>query len=192
MESHHCGPHRSQSLPGLGIPAGFSSQLGNKLSLAAYANLRGSYHARFDAPPHAPAPNRGARDAYKAKVELGWVAPERMRPELQPPAGGIKEIKRGKRLVPDNTNTMSHVDTLLFGVDIDGSDGILRQGDTATYRGSAGINAKGERTMIYGDGAPVCLRTFGENGTTGWENPRGAHQRVDPRSIKTEDELRQY
>lgn len=178
--SSHFAPPRTQSLPQLGIPAGFSHTLGNRLPLEAYTTLRGPFHARLNA----PMPENGGR--YKnappprvAKQEE-WIAPERMRPETLPPAGRMKARIQGKRLVPENTNTLSHVDTLIWGVDYDGSDGLLRQVDSAIYTGSAGVNAKAERTPIYGHLPPTCDRTFGpELADKEWET-RG-YERFDPR-----------
>lgn len=146
----------------MNIPAGHSHKLGNHLGLQAYANLRGPFVARRDVPIHPKNPRCTEREIYKAKVEEVWIMPERIRPETLPPAGQIKERRQGKRLIGENTNTLSHVDTLIWDTDIDGSDGILRQTDSVIYKGAAGLNAKAERTPIYGHLPPTCSRTFGE------------------------------
>ncbi|CAJ1356653.1 unnamed protein product [Effrenium voratum] len=154
-------PHRSASMPHMNLPAGHSAKLGNHLGFNAYANLRGPFVARRDVPLLPKNPRAVEREIYRAKVADTWVMPERIRPETLPPAGGMKERKQGKRLVSENTNTLSHVDTLIWDTDIDKSDGVLRQVDSAIYKGAAGLNAKAERTPIYGHLPPHCCRTFG-------------------------------
>jgi len=148
----------------MNISAGFSMKLGNQLGFNAYANLRGPFVARRDIPILPKNPRATEREIYKARVEEVWVMPERLRPETLPPAGQQKERRQGKRLVSENTNTLSHVDTLIWGSDIDKSDGPLKQCDSEIYRGAAGLNAKAERTPIYGYIPPVCYRTFGPEG----------------------------
>lgn len=172
-------PLRETSLPLHGISSGFSPHLGNRLELQHYAELRGRWNARLDNPPHAPAPRKHVAETNKAKVETSWMTPERMKPELQPPAGRIPIRQRGKRQFEDNANTKSHVDSLLFGMDLDGSDGMMNQTDSQLFGGRAGQNAIAERRSIYGDLPPTCHRTFGEHGTTTWDNPRGAAIRPD-------------
>merc|ERR1719336_1982662 len=110
----------------------------------AYSNLRGPFQARLDAPVY----DRGGafKDVVwrKPRMEMvgGGFEQERLRPELLPPAGGKHTRIKGKRLVAENTNTLSHTDTLIWGRDLDGSDGVLRQGDTRLYAGAAGLNPK--------------------------------------------------
>mmetsp|Transcript_32443 Transcript_32443/g.55439 ORF Transcript_32443/g.55439 Transcript_32443/m.55439 type:complete len:84 (-) Transcript_32443:49-300(-) len=75
---------------------------------------------------------------------------------------------------------MSHTDTLIWGTDMDGSDGVLKQGNSVIYSQSAGLNAKAERTPIYGVQPPTCLRTFGPDGSSqSWEG--STYERRDPR-----------
>eukprot|EP00929_Paragymnodinium_shiwhaense_P118405 TRINITY_DN90326_c0_g1_i1.p1 TRINITY_DN90326_c0_g1~~TRINITY_DN90326_c0_g1_i1.p1 ORF type:complete len:212 (-),score=13.80 TRINITY_DN90326_c0_g1_i1:138-773(-) len=169
-------PLRSSSLPGLGVPAGYSASLGNRLGLAAYTNLRGRFHARLGVPEHCPAP-RKPTTAHQIRMDTSWFAPQRLDPATLPAAGVLKEFPRGKRMLPDNMNTMSHVDTLLFGIDTDGSDGLLPKAEKDMFAGRAGLNAALDRTPVYGHSPPHCVRTFGETGTTGWENPRGNYHR---------------
>ena len=145
----------------MNIPAGHSAVLGNQLGLQAYANLRGPFVARRDVPILPKNPRAIEREIYKGKVEEVWIMPEKLRPETLPPAGQMKERRQGKRQVGENTNTLSHVDTLIWDTDIDGSDGILQQKNSVIYKGAAGLNAKAERTPIYGNLPPTCSRTFG-------------------------------
>ncbi|CAE8583765.1 unnamed protein product [Polarella glacialis] len=162
-------PARVRSLPQLGIPAGFSGPLGNKLGLMAYTNLRAPYNARLDVPMHESNPR--AKKMYVAKVEELWMSSERIRPETMTPAGVLKERPRGKKMVEENTNSMSHVGSLIRSSEHgDRSGGMLKQADSQIYQGSAGLNAKAERTPIYGHTPPVCLRTFGEDGPTAWDS----------------------
>lgn len=156
------GTARGMSIPGMGIPAGYSQILGNRLGLAAYANLNGRYVARLDVPAPCPAP-RPMPAAHKMKLEDTWQAPSRMKPETMPPAGGLVERIRGKRIIDDNTNYLSNADTLIFGRDVDGSMGARSMSGTETYSGSAGLNAKFEREPAWGVEPPVCRRTFGED-----------------------------
>jgi len=157
------GTVRGMSIPGMGIPAGYSHILGNRLGLAAYANLSGKYVARMHVPPPCPAP-RPMPAAHKMKLEDTWLAPSRMKPETMPPAGGLVERIRGKRIIEDNTNYLSNADTLIFGRDVDGSLAHMRSmSGTETYSGSAGLNAKFEREPAWGVEPPVCRRTFGED-----------------------------
>ncbi|CAK9086708.1 unnamed protein product [Durusdinium trenchii] len=159
--THPVAPLRSSSMPSMNLPAGHSKKLGNNLSFQAYANLRAPFVARRDVPILPKNPRAVEREAYKARVEEVWVMPEKLRPESLPPAGQFKERRTGKRLVAENTNTLSHVDTLIWDSDIDGSDGILNQASSVIYKGAAGLNAKAERTPIYGHLPPKCYRTFG-------------------------------
>merc|ERR1740121_1046361 len=156
-----------------------SKTLGNRLEVDSYRALRGLFQARLDAPMH---DNGGA---FREKVHRqprmecvgGGIDDERLRPDQLPAAGTKKHRKTGKRLVGENTNTLSHTDTLIWGRDIDGSDGILKQGDTALYRGAAGLNPKAENTPIFGDLPPSCARTFGVPG----EQSSTSYRRLDPR-----------
>mmetsp|Transcript_4921 Transcript_4921/g.14364 ORF Transcript_4921/g.14364 Transcript_4921/m.14364 type:complete len:213 (+) Transcript_4921:87-725(+) len=174
-------PPRTRSLPQLGAPAGLSAKLGNGLSLESYATLRGPFQARLDAPLYGPNGGRHKDVApqRQRKVEE-WVMPERVRPESLPPAGVIKKRVTGKRLIGENTNVLSHVDTLIWGVDVDGSDGVLQQAGSSIYHNSAGLNAKAERTPIYGTLPPKCVRTFGPDGSTD-QFESVTYQRRDPR-----------
>mmetsp|Transcript_78389 Transcript_78389/g.217720 ORF Transcript_78389/g.217720 Transcript_78389/m.217720 type:complete len:213 (+) Transcript_78389:90-728(+) len=176
-----CAPPRARSLPGLGIPAGYSPSLGNGLGLHHYSDLRNAYEARLDIPPPMSPPRKPDVSATTRFLDVASQVPSRLRPETMPAAGMKLDRIRGKRLVPENTNTLSHVDTLLFGRDVDGSDGVLKQTSSSIYKGAAGLNQKAERTPIYGDLPPHCARTFGPSGTTTWDNPRGANRRLDPR-----------
>lgn len=174
-------PTRTQSLPQLGVPAGYSASLGNRLSHAAYANLRGAYHARLDVPHFENGGRRADLPPPREQKSEDWVAPERVRPETLPPAGGGVVRKRGKRLVGQNTNYISHVDTLIWGRDYDGSDGLLRQQDAPMYVGSAGVTAKAERIPIYGELPPTCVRTFGDSANFDGEGTLH-YERRDPRA----------
>jgi len=160
--------HRGQSIPGMGIPAGYSGILGNRLGLAAYANLNGRYVARLDVPPPCRAP-RTMPEGRKSKMQETFLAPERLKPETMRPAGGLVVRLKGKRMVEDNTNYLSNVDTLIFGRDVDGSMGSRAMANTDTYMGSAGVNAKVEREPAWGPEPPVCRRTFGADGENGWD-----------------------
>jgi len=174
-----CAPTRGTSIPGMGIPAGFSPVLGNKLGLIAYANLNGRYHAKLAVPPPCPAP-RPKPENHMMKIQEEWVPPPRLRPETLPPAGGLKERIRGKRLIDDNTNTMSNADTLIWGRDVDGSLGCRSMAHTETYQGAAGSNAKTERLPAWGEVPPVCHRTFGEDALDeNWDQVH--YERHDPR-----------
>eukprot|EP00931_Biecheleriopsis_adriatica_P110196 TRINITY_DN84462_c0_g1_i1.p1 TRINITY_DN84462_c0_g1~~TRINITY_DN84462_c0_g1_i1.p1 ORF type:complete len:224 (+),score=18.38 TRINITY_DN84462_c0_g1_i1:73-672(+) len=163
---HQTAPLRTASLPSMGIPAGFSAPLGNKLSLEAYANLRGPFHARRDVAVHPPNPRARDRQIHQVKSEDLWLMPERIRPETLPPAGQMMERPRGKRMVGENTNVLSHVDSLIWNCDIDRSNVVGRPQESQIYHGAAGLNAKAERTPVYGHLPPVTLRTFGEEGPT--------------------------
>lgn len=173
------GAARGKSLPGMGIPAGFSPILGNRLGHAAYANLSGRYVARMDVPPpcrapRPPPPNRAEQ------VEQTWQAPQRLKPETLPPAGGMNPRIRGKAMIADNTNNLSTVDTLIFGRDVDGSNGCRSMADTYTYSGCAGLNPKVERDPAWGQVPPVCKRTFGEDpNDDSWNQVQ--YTRLDPR-----------
>jgi len=154
----------------MNIPAGFSTTLGNRLGLNAYANLRGPHNARRDVPIYPPNPKAQNKTIYQAKVVDGWQMAERIRPETLPPAGGTKLKVSAKKMVAENTNNLSHVDTLIWNCDIDGSDvGVLRQASSPMYTGAAGLNAKAERTPIYGHLPPVTMRTFGAEGPQPWD-----------------------
>jgi len=177
------GAVRAGSIPGMGIPAGYSQILGNRLGLSAYANLNGRYVARLDVPPPARAP-RPVPASRQGRLEETWVAPERMKPETLPPAGGIVARIRGKRIVEDNTNYMSNADTLIFGRDLDGSMGCRAQGHTVTYAGSAGLNAKFEREPAWGTEPPTCLRTFGEDAAANDFEHQVSYERHDPRQFE--------
>lgn len=170
----------------MGIPAGYSPALGNRLGLEAYGNLRGAFNARRDVAVFGPDGGRHPNVPPPRQIRAEeWCAPERVKPEGMPPAG--KNVRRicGKRLVAENTNTLSHVDTLVWGIDVDGSDGTLKQGTSTIYSGSAGLNAKAERTPIYGVLPPKCVRTFGgEGGSQSFEGV--TYQRLDPRRSYTE------
>jgi len=175
---------RTQSLPQLGIPAGHSQTLGNRLPIEHYASLRGPFHARLNAPFPENGGRREDNPVPRERAAEEWTQPERIRPETLPPAGRMKHRIQGKRLVQDNTNTLSHVDTLIWGADYDGSDGLLKQVDSPLYYGSAGVNAKAERTPIFGHLPPTCRRTFGEEvcddtSDKAWESKR--FERHDPR-----------
>lgn len=174
------GQMRGMSLPGHGIAAGFSPLLGNRLGLAAYANLSGRYVHRLDVPPPCRAP-RQHPPGRAALSESTFLAPERMRPETLPPAGGLVARIRGKGIIADNTNYLSTVDTLIFGRDVDGSNGCRSMADTGTYIGRAGLNAKFEREPSWGVEPPVCHRTFGANAAENtWEAV--TYERHDPRA----------
>ncbi|CAK0819252.1 unnamed protein product [Prorocentrum cordatum] len=74
----------------------------------------------------------------------------------------LEPQQRGKRIVRDNTNTLSHIGPLLYGLRDSRSDGLLRQSEVPMYEGSAGVNAKAERIPIYGPLPPDCVvGTFG-------------------------------
>jgi len=170
---------RGASLPGLGCPAGFSPLLGNKLGLSTYANLSGRYVAKMAVGAPCPAPRQHPPDRARRMEEM-WVAPSRMKPETLPPAGGLVDRIRGKRMIEDNTNTLSNVDTLIFGRDVDGSMGCRGMAASDTYKGSAGINEKVEREPAWGCVPPVCRRTFGENpNENSWDQVE--YKRLDPR-----------
>mmetsp|Transcript_88850 Transcript_88850/g.176681 ORF Transcript_88850/g.176681 Transcript_88850/m.176681 type:complete len:198 (+) Transcript_88850:77-670(+) len=160
-------PPRSQSLPELGVPAGFSNNLGNRLGLEGYANLRGPYNARRDLQHF---PNGGRyRDppARSRALDLEEsLFKEKLRPEAVPPAGNKIERKEGKRRISANTNYISHADTLIWGADFDGSDGLLRLTTSPVFAGRAGVNTRAEREPLYGHLPPVCRRTFGPDGPT--------------------------
>jgi len=175
------GTTRGMSIPGMGIPAGYSQILGNRLGLTAYANLRSRYVARLDVPPPCPAP-RPKDPSRMAKLEETWMAPERMKPETMKPAGGIVQRVRGKRMVEDNTNYLSNADTLIFGRDLDGSMGCMSMANTKTYAGSAGVNPKAERQPAWGQEPPVCLRTFGETAASNDLAHPVTYERHNPRT----------
>eukprot|EP00927_Polykrikos_kofoidii_P073383 TRINITY_DN69427_c0_g1_i1.p1 TRINITY_DN69427_c0_g1~~TRINITY_DN69427_c0_g1_i1.p1 ORF type:complete len:212 (+),score=28.73 TRINITY_DN69427_c0_g1_i1:125-760(+) len=180
FEQQHDFP-RTRSLPALNVPAGYSQALGNKLGLHHYTDLRGAHNARLDPPPPAPA-FRQKVSRLRSVEELAAMEKVKLKPEALPPAGQQKDRKKGKRLCPENPNTLSHVDSLLFACDMDGSDGVHPLAGTELFRGSAGLSAKAERTPVYGEVPPNCVRTFGPHGTTTWDNSRGAMTRVDPRA----------
>lgn len=173
-------PLRAQSLPGMNIPAGYSQTLGNRLGLAAYANLNSKYSGRFDVPPPCKAPRQRAPD-HAMRVEQRWDgSKERLKPETLPPAGGLVQRVRGKRMVDDNTNYLSNADTLIWGRDVDGSEGVRSMGNTRTYQGSAGLNPKVDREPAWGVEPPTCHRTFGENPhDDNWHQVQ--YERHDPR-----------
>lgn len=176
------GPTRSSSLPGLNIPAGYSQVLGNRLGLANYQNLSSKYHARRDVGPPCRAPRQMAPER-KMKVELTWQAPARMKPETMPPAGGHVKHICGKRMIEENTNNLSNVDTLIWGRDVDGSMGCRAQAESPIFIGRAGVNAKWEREPAWGQLPPVCIRTFGEDAERdGWEAVH--YDRLDPHSAE--------
>lgn len=170
----------------MGIPAGYSAVLGNRLGLRSYTDLNSIYNARLDCKAPCPAPRKKPTDRER-RVEETWQAPERLRPESLGPAGVLQPRIRGKRLVLDNMNYMSNVDTLLFGRDVDGSNGCRSMAHAPVYAGAAGLNAKFDRTPAWGELPPVCKRTFGETahdptlGDSGWESVGYARQ--DPRQF---------
>ncbi|CAE7220783.1 unnamed protein product [Symbiodinium pilosum] len=152
-------------------------KLGNQLGFNAYANLRGPFVARRDIPILPKNPRAAEREIYKARVEAPckqtWLNVDivdnyfvdfRKQDWRALPLMLQEERRTGKRMVSENTNTLSHVDTLIWGSDIDKSDGLLKQCDSEIYRGAAGLNAKAERTPIYGYIPPVAYRTFGPEG----------------------------
>mmetsp|Transcript_31951 Transcript_31951/g.74824 ORF Transcript_31951/g.74824 Transcript_31951/m.74824 type:complete len:181 (+) Transcript_31951:149-691(+) len=146
-------PTRATSLPGLGVPAGYSELLGNKLGLATYMDLPAQYQARQDVPPHSPAPRQKALETQKFRLSQEFFVPERLKPERFPPAGDKKVKFRGKKMVPDNINNLSHVGTIFMN---DSPPVYARQGDKELYRGSAGVNAYAERTPVHGELPPMC------------------------------------
>mmetsp|Transcript_43263 Transcript_43263/g.128161 ORF Transcript_43263/g.128161 Transcript_43263/m.128161 type:complete len:216 (+) Transcript_43263:111-758(+) len=173
---------RTMSLPQLGVPAGHSRSIGNRLSLEKYRSLRGPFVANTDWPHH----ERGGRYNQNPPVDRAarcdeWVAPMRVCPASLPPAGGMHERPKGKRRIGENTNVLSHTDTLIWGIDVDGSDGVLNQAGSVLYKGSAGVNERAERTPIYGHLPPTCLRTFGPEGSSQDFEGGGSFQRRDPR-----------
>lgn len=179
LQQSPIGTMRGASMHGMGIPAGHSHLLGNRLGLAAYANLSGRYVARLDVPPPCRAPRPNPPDRQR-RIEETWLAPERLKPETLPPAGGIVERIRGKQMVQDNTNNLSNVDTLIFGRDVDGSMGCRSMGHSVTYAGRAGLDMRFENTPAWGEVPPVCRRTFGEDPhADGWEQV--SYSRKDPR-----------
>lgn len=172
---------RSKSMSTMTIPAGYSIQLGNRLGVRSYTDLNSIYNARLDVPPPCAAPRKKPAERGIRVEEMPLVA-ERLKPETLPPAGFLKPRLRGKRLCTDNINALSHVDTLVFGRDVDGSDGCRAMSHAPMYLGAAGLNAKFERTASWGDLPPVCKRTFGEDsglGDSGWESIQ--YTRRDPR-----------
>lgn len=181
MTAHPCatmmGTMRGQSLPGMNVPAGFSPILGNRLGLAAYANLSGRYQARLDVKPPCPAPRTPkSNQMAKLAVDETWFPPkERMKPETLPPAGGLVERLRGKRMLPGNTAAHSNADTVIFGRDLDGSMSVP---DLPPEEGCAGRNMAKERMPAWGLLPPTAKRTFGDEGEE-W-NAVG-YQRRDPR-----------
>jgi len=175
-------------MPGFAIPAGYSGFLGNRLGLRSYTDLNSIYNARLDVRPPCAAPRKKPADR-ELRVEETWLAPGRLKPETLPPAGGLNPRIRGKRLVLDNMNHMSNVDTLVFGRDVDGSmsDGSRSMAHIPMYAGSAGLNGKFDRTPAWGELPPVCKRTFGEtdqdpnSASGGWETV--GYERLDPRTF---------
>eukprot|EP00930_Biecheleria_cincta_P062564 TRINITY_DN48016_c0_g1_i1.p1 TRINITY_DN48016_c0_g1~~TRINITY_DN48016_c0_g1_i1.p1 ORF type:complete len:200 (-),score=25.45 TRINITY_DN48016_c0_g1_i1:6-605(-) len=166
--THEMVPARSASLPQMNIPAGFSASLGNRLGLSAYTNLRGPHNARRDVPIYPPNPKAQNKTIHQPKVDELWLTPERIRPESLPPAGQMRARISAKKMVSENTNNLSHVDTLIWNCDSDRSD-ILRQGNSSLYSGAAGLNQKAERTPVYGHLPPVTMRTFGPDGPQPWD-----------------------
>jgi len=159
-------PPRSQSLPHLGNPAGFAPALGNGTP-QLYGSLKPPFEVRLGTTLHPNGTNWRDPSAVRTRRLEEWVQPERLRPEVLPPAGKQKLRPRGKRMVGGNTNNQSHVDTLIWGCNVDGSPddgGMLRQSEVPMYMGAAGVNAKADSTPIYGHLPPSCLRTFGPEG----------------------------
>jgi len=146
----------------MNIPAGFSPLLGNRLGLTAYATLNGRFVDRLDVSAPCPAPRPNHPDRAR-RLEEFMMAPERVKPETLPPAGGLVARVRGKKIIEDNTNYLSNVDTLIFGRDVDGSMGARCMAKTVTYAGRAGLDPKIERDPAWGQVPPVCKRTFGED-----------------------------
>mmetsp|Transcript_62600 Transcript_62600/g.116444 ORF Transcript_62600/g.116444 Transcript_62600/m.116444 type:complete len:181 (-) Transcript_62600:141-683(-) len=146
-------PARATSLPALGVPAGYSGLLGNQLGLAAYMDLPAQYQARHDVPPHSPAPRQRALETQKLRLSQEFYVPERLKPERFPPAGQMKDKFRGKKMVPDNINNLSHVGAIFMS---EGPPVYAQQGDKELYRGSAGVNAWAERTPVHGELPPMC------------------------------------
>ncbi|CAK0819251.1 unnamed protein product [Prorocentrum cordatum] len=154
-------PPRTQSLPHLASPAGFAPTLGNG-SRQLYASLKVPYEAHLSATLHPNGTNWREPSAPRGRAAEEWVQPGRLRPETLGPAGRQQPQQRGKRIVRDNTNTLSHIGPLLYGLRDSRSDGLLRQSEVPMYEGSAGVNAKAERIPIYGPLPPDCVvGTFG-------------------------------
>merc|ERR1711879_809718 len=86
-----------------------------------------------------------------------WALPERIRPQDLAPAGQFKFHKMSKRMVPQNTNSLAHADTVIFGRSLEprDGDGCLHQMEVPMYQGRAGVNAKGERIPVYGHLPPA-------------------------------------
>jgi hypothetical protein len=166
---------RGQSLPGMSIPAGFSPILGNRLGLAAYANLSGRYQAGVLAKPPCKAP-RTPKAKQIAVDDLWFPEKERLKPETLPPAGGLVERLRGKRLVPGNTGSMSNADTVIWGRDLDGS---MNVPEVAPEPGCAGRNMAKERMPAWGLLPPTAKRTFGGDDDGDWDAVQ--YQRNNPR-----------
>lgn len=119
--------HRATSLPSLGVPAGFSRTLGNKMGLQAYASLGGTHSAK-PRPPTRPELKKVLHsDAYKYEsrdsapsIQGGpeeWTADERLNPADFGPAGGLVRKKNAIKMVPGYSKNQSTVDVVVFGRD---------------------------------------------------------------------------
>lgn len=123
--------HRATSLPSLGVPAGFSKSLGNKMGLQAYANLGGSHSAKPRPPTRPELKKALLRDAAKYEMAQGataiqpereeWTAEERLNPADFGPAGGLVRRKASIRMVPGYSKNQSTVDVVVFGRDFYGT-----------------------------------------------------------------------
>jgi hypothetical protein len=144
-------------------PAGMSKTLRNCLSFPEYRDTICTYDAK-DALYRAP---KMSFRAFNAPPGVA-PAPLRLDPAYVRPGGQMPQPKRinetyfgtslgGKKMVPDNPQTGSNVDTIVWGRDIDISD---QKGDwlaTEMFRGAAGLP-----TSDFVPLPPVCNRTFGE------------------------------
>ncbi|CAK0819253.1 unnamed protein product [Prorocentrum cordatum] len=126
-------PPRTQSLPHLASPAGFAPTLGNG-SRQLYASLKVPYEAHLSATLHPNGTNWREPSAPRGRAAEEWVQPGRLRPETLGPAGRQQPQQRGKRIVRDNTNTLSHIGPLLYGLRDSRSDGLLRQSEAPRRR----------------------------------------------------------
>jgi len=153
---------QTRSLPLLGVPAGFSDNLGNRLPAEKYCNLSCVYDADR---------SRGCLRSVKSdeerkrvpchKSRRGWEPEDPPAPVARRPAGDVVIRKVGKRIIEDNANTKSNCDTVIWGRDLDGSAGLQTLTDKPLYESTSGHIPNIEKNPPYGVLPPVCKRTFG-------------------------------
>lgn len=153
-------PTRTHSFPELGIPAGFSQDLGNRLAMRAYASLGARWEPAKLSVSEPIEPLAKTIKLPKQSEERGMTT-EKLRPELLPPAGRKLNRPSGLRIVQGSAGKSTNADLLLWGKDFDGTSGIQAVSTQPMFSGAAGARARADRIPPWGEVPPDCYRTFG-------------------------------